>query len=368
MAKLISPLIIIVFSLIAVQFLFSNIKLLKYPAQDFEVFYLVGKQLLAHQNPYLLIGKDIVRNPPPALLLFAALPFLPILYAQAVWYVISFSAFIIGSVVLFKDLRMKGWRLWLIYLSLVLAFFPFRYNLGSGQVNNLLFLMLVLTFSLLQKRLTNLSALSFALAIILKITPFFLMVKFLRDRRFKLILLSLCWLSALIALSIFLLGPEAYRNYKLVAETFFNFNIPVYYNQSLAAFLTRLSIDPFLTGLIVLSLLAFFMLTLFLIQNSLILWNVSIIMMLIFAPFAWQYHFVIALFPLITTYSLLSQKKASGRLRTVLLFSYLLMAVNIKNPSFFGSLGPIRAIVLSHTLIGALMLLLLNLSLSKNVR
>lgn len=146
-------LILFISLLIITQFIFANIKLLKIPApaQDFEVFYLSGQQVINKQNPYLQLGKDIVRNPPPALLLFSLFPLFPVLVSQTLWFIASMVLFILGSFILFKILgildkdklfNVNNWKLWVFYLSLVFLFFPFRYNLGSGQVNNLLFLLL----------------------------------------------------------------------------------------------------------------------------------------------------------------------------------------------------------------------------------
>jgi len=137
LTRIISFLVVPIFLLIALQFIVSNIKLLRSPGQDFEVFYLSGQQAVVKQNPYLMLGKDIVRNPPPALLLFMLLPILPIQLSQIIWFILSLIIFFIGSYFLFKILveldRDKfliplNWKLWLPYLSLAFIFFPFRYN------------------------------------------------------------------------------------------------------------------------------------------------------------------------------------------------------------------------------------------------
>ncbi len=127
-----SWLIIPVFLGFTLQFLNSNFKLLKSPALDFEVFYLSGKQALNGQNPYLEIGKDIVRNPPPVIPVFMLLALFPILISQTIWFIVSLLGFLIGSYFLFKVLEGEGkskisltnnWKIWLLYLSLVFSFF-----------------------------------------------------------------------------------------------------------------------------------------------------------------------------------------------------------------------------------------------------
>src|SRR3989344_8660575 len=97
LARIIFFLVVPIFLLIALQFIVSNIKLLRSPGQDFEVFYLSGQQALQKQNPYLMLGKDIARNPPPALLFFSLLPLFSIQLSQIIWLILSLMIFIIGS-------------------------------------------------------------------------------------------------------------------------------------------------------------------------------------------------------------------------------------------------------------------------------
>lgn len=89
--------------------------------------------------------------------------------------------------------------------------------------------------------------------------------------------------------------------------------------------------------------------------------------MLIFAPFAWQYHFVIAIFPLTTTFYLLYRAKASLVLFFLIFLSYLLIGWNIKNPTGFIDLGLLGSIIMSHVLWGSILLLFLNYQLIKKL-
>lgn len=377
LTRIISFLIVPIFLLVALQFIVSNVKLLKSPAQDFEVFYLSGQQAIQKQNSYLMLGKDIVRNPPPALLLFSLLPLFPIQLSQIGWFILSLIIFIIGSYFLFKTLAQidkdkflnpLNWKLWLPYLSLAFIFFPFRYNLGSGQINNLLFLLIVLAFYLSIHRKWRLSAFSLAVAIVLKITPTFFLYALLIEKKVQTVLWTVVFVVVFGLIIGLILGFRVYGDYLAIPGSFFDFGVSTYYNQSFAGFLARASNNLELNKWLVLMTLTIVSVSLFFVHKSLaknilsttIIWNLSILFMLIFAPFAWQYHFVIVIFPLVMTTFLGYKMKFSYKFFSLLVLSYLLIGWNIKTPTNYINSGLFGAVILSHTFIGSILLLLLN--------
>ncbi len=370
---------------ITLQFLNSNFKLLKFPARDFEVFYLSGQQALRGQDPYLEIGKDIVRNPPPVIPLFMSLALSPILVSQLIWFILSLLTFLLGSYFLFKALEdgdkskvslTHNWRVWLLYLSLVFSFFPFRYNLGSGQVNNFLFLFLVLSFYLLHKSKYFLSGFSLALGILLKITPVLILYPLIIMKENRLLKWTVLNLVFIILLTFPLAGLRTYQNYLAIPSSFFDFRLSVYTNQSVIGFLARTSqnydINKFIYfALAIVALAALFQLSRKKVDNfkhSLASWNITILLMLIFAPFTWQYHFVIAIFPLTTTFYLLYKSQASLVYFFLIFLSYLFIGRNFKDPTSFMDLGLLGSVILSHVLLGAILLLLLNYQLLKKLK
>ncbi len=373
--KLLSWLIIPIFLLTAVQFTLSNIKLLKFPAQDFEVFYLSGKQVLKTENPYLKLGQDIVRNPPPTIIIFSLLPLLPILTSQAIWFIVSFLTFLVASFFLFKILEANNWKIWLTFLSLSFLFFPFRYNLGSGQVNNLLFLLIVLAFYFTKNRKIYKAAISVALAIAIKITPLFFLLVFLFQKKIKQFFCTLISLGILLLVTSPFLTFNIYKYYFSISNSYLDFTNESYYNQSLAALINRLVHNPNIAQTIVvfisiMSILVFSLLITKVKQNLLsdiIIWNISILYILILAPFAWQYHFVIIIFPLVTTAYLLVKGKMSYSFYLLLGLSYFMIGWNIKNPQVFEKVNILGGVILSHVVLGAILLLLLNYSLLKKL-
>lgn len=383
--KFIPLLIISIFILVTTQFFISHVKLLKIPtpALDFGLFYLSGQQAIEKSNPYIMLDRLIVRNPPPALLLFMLFPLFPILQSQVMWFVISLLLFLIGSYFLFKTLAESNkdsffnplnWKLWLCYLSLVFAFFPFRYNLGSGQVNNLLFLLIVVTFYLIRRNRAVWSAFILALSIALKITPIFLLYTLFLQKKVENILWTILSLILIGIVTAMLIGSKVYNNYLAVPGSFWDFGVTTYYNQSFAGLLSRAFNNPELTKWVVLLTITTMSALLFIFYktnkgsfsvNSVLL-NLSIIYMLIFAPFAWQHHFVIIIFPLVVTAYLGYKMKLSYKFFLLLALSYLLIGWNIKNPTIFMG-GIIGAIILSHVFFGSLLLLIINYYLASKV-
>ncbi len=373
MRKKIFLLLIPVFIIVLTQFTISNIKLLRFPAQDFEVFYLAGKYALNNENPYQKItGKDPFKNPPPALLVFTPLAILPILQSQILWFLLSITSFLIASFFLFRIVNWKGWKIWLIFLTASLLFFPMRYNLGSGQINNFLFLLIVLSFYYLKTN-SILSPLGLASAIALRVTPIFFLLTLFLQSRIRLISKTFLGLLSLSIISLIFFGPHIFSNYLTAGGTYFDFGISAYYNQSLAGFLSRTIQYPQINWIIILTSLTLALIHLIrqtrvISKNPLkdiVIWSISILYILIFAPYTWQYNFVIVIFSLIATCYLSQKLKLSSVFFFFVGLSYLLIGANIKNPTIFS--GFFGGIILSHVLIGTLILLFLNLYILKKL-
>jgi len=372
--KIIPIFIICLFALVTAQFLLSSSKLLKFPAQDFEVFYLAGQFALKGENPYQRIpGKDPFKNPPPALLVFAPLASLPILQSQALWFISSITAYLIASFYLFKIVGWSGWKKWLIFLTATIVFFPFRYNLGSGQINNILFLFIILNFYFLRTKPMK-SALSLAGAIMLRVTPLFFMFSLLTTSRLKQIHQTFLGLLVLAIIAFVFFGPSIYQNYQQGTDSYLNFGISSYYNQSIDGLLSRTLNQPHTHLVIILVLLVTLLSTIYFqsrrikdgFLRDLTLWSIGTICLLIFAPYSWQYNFVVIIFSLVATFHLGRKLMLPKIFFGLLGLSYLLLGANIKNPlNFTGLLG---GMILSHVLIGALILLALDFYILKKLQ
>lgn len=381
MSKIFLSIVLVVFFLVSIQFAYSHIKILSQsPAFDFETLYFSGHQALNGQNPYLKLHSDTVRNPPPAILLYSIWALLPIKLSEIVWFILSITIFLIGSYFLIKTLEKennkffnsKNILFWLLYLILVLRFFPFRWNVGSGQINNLLFALLCISFYLIRYKKQYLGSVALALGISIKLTPLFILFNFFIQKKFRLVFYTLFNLFTIFCLTILILatkGINIIKDYSSIPNLYFDFYTTNYHNQSLASFLTRLLSNPQASQTIsviclIIGLVIFYIFfrknTKYDFKSEILSWNISILYMLIFAPFAWKYHFVIIIFPLLTTCFLLYTTIARTKAWIVLVLSYLLISFHFKSGYLLEYFNPIQAVVFSHVLVGAILLLILN--------
>jgi len=340
------------------------------------VFYLSGQKLLVGDNPYLKYGQDIVRNPPTALLFFVPLALFTVQFSQSLWFTFSFIAFLVGSYYLFKiislgsnnKINFVSLKFWELYLTLVFLFFPFRYNLGSGQINNFLFLTLILSFYYFVKKQSFKTGVFLALGIILKITPLFFFYVLVIQRKFRILIYLITSLALLLILPVLFFGIKIYNQFFSIGGSFVEFSNATYYNQSFTGFLSRTFHSTQLTFWVTILTLFLSLLLIFKINSSskkdffslTLIWNISILSMLIFAPFAWQYHFVIAIFPLTMTSYLACRFKSSYLFYLLIFISYLGMGWNFKSPESLITLGVLGSVLLSHTFWGSFLLLVLN--------
>lgn len=367
----------LIFLVVFGQFLISNIKILTKPAEgDFKYFYNTGQRALLGVNPYIKEGEGLLRNPPPSLFIYSLLPLFPIQLSQSIFWIFSFFSFLTGSFFLFKLINQSyNLKIWLIYLISILIFFPFRYTLGSGHINNLLFMLLVLFFYFLKERRVILSGISLALSISLSITPAFLLFIILLQKRYKAILWTILALIIIVTITYLKFGAAIFRDYQIVSRTYFDFGISAYYNQSLAAFIARLSQNPELTKFFVFIAISLAVVIFLFFQRyskdylpqNLIIWSIGILYILIFVPFAWQYHFVITIFSLVTTTYLVIRNKLPFLFFFFLIVSYLMIGWNIKNPQAFEKVNILGSIILSHVVLGTILLLILNYYLLKKL-
>lgn len=88
------------------------------PGWDFDVFWLVGRAVLAGDNPYAVIGSFY---PPGALLPFAALSLLPRVGAYYIWVVVQIA-------VLLRLFKLDGAFKWFLFM-------PVLFIIASGQLD-----------------------------------------------------------------------------------------------------------------------------------------------------------------------------------------------------------------------------------------
>lgn len=381
-----SYLLIPVFILVAAQFTLSNIKILSRPIEgDFKCFYRGGHLAIKGDNPYLKCEEGQIRNPPPIFLVFSLLAIFPANISQTLFFIFSLMLFWASSVLIINfahhnlvnaNVNLKEWLVLISYLSLCIVFFPFRHSLSSGHINTIIFSLLALSYYLLYIRKSVIAAIPLSLAIAFSITPILLLVILFLQKNYRILLNVIISLVLIFLITASIFGIELFRNYLAIPSSYFDFGVASYYNQSFPGLLARITneqqIRKIIYSPVLLLALILFINTAIKVHkdniiNNTLIWNISILYILIFAPLAWQYHYIIAIFPLMTSLWIIYSQKMNDLYLLVIALAYVLMGYNIKDPTTFLELKVVGVIITSHSLWGAILLLILNLKLLKQM-
>lgn len=335
---------------------------------DFSSYYYATYALLNGENPYIVqadaFGPFIY--PPTSLLLFLPFTLFQYIVAQKIFIILSILSFLFSITILLKLFKITAFsNLGMLLIILSFNFFPAKFTLGMGQINNFLLLALVFFVYYFIKKKPVLAGISLALAIMIKISPIILIAFLIIRKDWKILFSVFMTLIFLTLITDLFIGHQ-------VLVYFFNTTLPDllkaapadYYNQSITGFLARSILDPYFRNIIRLIMSVFLtLLSLFIIwknyknyfQYSILCISVLITLGLIISGVSWQHHFVWLLLPIYFTYIYIKDKSLSKKYYFVLILSYLLTALNIKNPISWSIFAQ------SHVFYGAIILYLLNL-------
>ena len=194
---------------------------------DFRAFYLAGKAVLLGLDPYLNhVGTrpefyapinaenyaySAFRYPPLAALLFAPLALLPyevskVLFSLLMWLLLAGIAY--------QMVWRSGWRLRGEALLFAGVSFPVLAMVERGQIDPLLVALVLVSYWLAREpRRQGPAALLLALAGVLKIFPFVVLLEWIVRRRWRLVAYTLVWGLVLFLLPMLLLGPQVYWHF-----------------------------------------------------------------------------------------------------------------------------------------------------------
>ncbi len=333
---------------------------------DFDVYYYSARYLLEGTDPYTLTpnGMSFI-YPPPAILLLSWIGLFPIGISQDIWTILSALSLVLSVYLLIKIVIPKVPIVtFLFLLSLALVSFPVKFTLGMGQINLFILLLISLTLYFGVGNRHCLAGFMLALATMIKLSPVFLLLLFIKNRNFKAIGAFGITISCLIALSFFVLGKETVFHYAVtILPSLPTVGNGAYYNQALTGFMARAGIQSNMAGVIHWVVLCMSVIGAYLgIKQSskpldiLLSASLLVTLSLIAGGLTWQHHMVLLIIPLATLYlSLFGQKKK--KLPEIVVFSlaYCLIAYNIKFPERVS----LNLFSLSHGLWGMILLLAL---------
>lgn len=229
---------------------------------DFSVYYYATESILQKHNPYQTLNfvPTTFIYPPFALIFFIPFTIFPLIFAQLLFTIISFLAFVLSIILIFKIhnysvISKSG----VLVFSLSFLYFPEKFTLGMGQINNIVFLFFVL-FVYFLNRLPRLSGFFLSLSLLLKLFPALIFVFLLTKRKW--VVLVVCsvyvFLTTLVLYLIF--GFNIFQSYvQSVLPSLILSENAYYYNQALSGFLLRSSLEQFQFYLSVILLLSGFL-------------------------------------------------------------------------------------------------------------
>ena len=332
---------------------------------DFSCYYLAARDFLAGANPYLNGQKYFAPfvYPPTSFIIFVPFSLFPYQTAEKIWTAVSLICLSVSLFALLKIFHQKVVSLTgAAIFTLACLYFPVRYTLGMGQINLLIFALLVLTVRFYLQGNYRRTGFFLAVSVMLKLFPLLFLPYFIIRREWQ-TLRSFAFVVGVASLTVYLLHPLSFHYYvtQTVPDLLSNWQID-YYNQSLAGLIgrgftdheSRVRLKNILTLLI---LLYSFWLLFFPKKTGGKTINLELGLLvttgLLINNFSWQHHFVWLLFPLLSAFFYIKQSKLSPWWYLPLAISYSLTAVNLKIPSAFPPLFQ------SHLFFGALIIFFL---------
>jgi len=371
----------------------SKDSLSAYRGADFSAYYLAAKILKTpsaeglYTLPLYADGRMnfLVRAPVHSALTSAALefhvpvaatyiypPFLAVLmqpmtrlsFASAyfVWDILTI-ALVIGGVLL--AIRVAGGqmdrKLGLLVGVGLFSYFPLYQCLYEGQVSGLILFLTTLGVWLLSRNYSSLSALSFAVATMIKLTPILAVPVLIIHRKWKWLTAYGAWMGALLALSIWQAGWPLHQQFWTEVLPRLSCGAPVDQNISLVAYVQKLflgyvpvapgaplSLPKYACGLSRLIAIVVYVMMLFRfyckrndkdVVRDLVL---MAMLMLVVSPITWTHYGLIALLPFVYLWCRVPQKG-----NRVLLLLFIAIGSNVIGYALLIAVDPALQLILA---------------------
>lgn len=360
-------LLVVFFSVVSIHAVLSLRKISTSFTPDFSVYYSSAGNILHHKNPYTDTHIFTLLGYPIMSVLFY-IPFLifPYQIAQGFFMIINFLSLIVIillSLQLTKTLSISNF---LLFFSLGFLSFPVKFTLGMGQVNLVACAVMLggLLFYLKQNKKAAMILLS--IAILLKPILLFMLLFFILKKSWR-IVIGVCSTLFIITLATYLIYPTAMNYYisTIIPKYVSPAGREVYYNQGVMGFIARITQNNLyrriIFGLIDIGIILLTSFSVVKTKNLLLGFSLVLSALVIIDSLSWQHHFIFLLFPWICAFGIIKNNKKDKIWFVPLMISYLLVSWNISNPSFYQQQYLI--LVLSHTLYGGILLLLMLISL-----
>lgn len=118
---------------------------------DFPQFFEASRMWWRGDNPYLtlLTSPGPFNYPPSSFYFLWWLDLLPFFGSSVLWNYLSVFSFLLSIFLLTKLIWLQKWKVWYFLVATLfftIPFFPEKFNVGNGQMNNFILLFVVLSW------------------------------------------------------------------------------------------------------------------------------------------------------------------------------------------------------------------------------
>ena len=167
-------------------------------------------------NKIIIMDVQVNAHPPFSLFIVLPFAFLPYVHAMLLWNLIMLGIFVCSIVFVFKTMNLP-WHWWSIFPASILFLLcgPVQSQIIQGQWNFLLLALLLATYTYDLKNKPWISGISLGIAAAIKLTPLFLILWFLLDRKWNNLVAFLLSFIVCNLLAIIVFGLPDMRDYLL---------------------------------------------------------------------------------------------------------------------------------------------------------
>jgi len=314
---------------------------------DFSTYYYIPKAVLHLSRPEFpytnLVPYYPFFYPPQSIPFFGLLSYLPFYLAKYFWTLLNVLLAISSIYIINSFFNKKiGLEFWLMLFGMII-FFPFQFTLTDGQFNIvILFFFVFIAKLLIRKEYFKLS-LPLALGIITKISPLIIFLYLLVKRKYKAVIYTLGFILifTIIAEVLIKKGITYYYIRHVIDDVSKQASTPSFMDQSILGLLRRFNFPSDIIRRLVSYFITFILVAIVLLkdylnknktkESFLITYSGLVLIGIIGTGLSWYHQFIVLLFPLYVCllYTLKLKSNRKYALILILLFSYLLMAINL---------------------------------------
>lgn len=361
-------LIILLFLFSFSWILFSAYKVVNSHAPDFYVLWESSKDVFTGNNPYINPNiNNAIGYPPNTLLFYTPLTIFSYTTSITIFTILSILSLFVSVGLIIKIVFGKfNLLLFIIFSSLSLLSFPFKFTLGMGQNNTIALFMLALAYYLFKKNSKALSGVMFGLTYSFKTILGFSVLFLLIGKKWKILLYTVLTMLVL-GIITSLVSSNSIDLYKFylfdVIPPLFKYEgSEIYYHQGFLGFISRttqdVAIRKYLYAFFGFGLVGFSTVLIKYSKNDELKISLLLIVLLLIDKLSWQHHFIWLMLPFIVLTKLVYDQKNTWHI-ALLAFSYILVSWNFKNPEIFSAFP--KSLILSNNFYGAIILMVLNM-------